>query len=79
MKTMKPTQLRNNLYQVLDEIVRTGEPIFVERGGNTIKISVDRPYVNDLSRLVKRPELIVGNPDDIDTINWENEVNLDIP
>jgi len=32
-----------------------------------------------LQNLVSRPNVIKGNPDDLVSISWEKEVNLDLP
>ena len=68
-KRMNPTQLRRNLYRVLDEILRTGQPVEIERNGRTLRIEVvggeDR-----LANLRDHPEAVCGDPDDLDTIGW---------
>lgn len=78
MKTITVTELRGNIYNLLDEVLNTGIPIEINKGGKKLKIMpVDR--VNKLENLVSRPNVIKGNPDDLVDISWEKEVNLDLP
>lgn len=78
MKTITVTELRGNIYKLLDEVLNTGIPIEINKGGKKLKIMpVDK--ANKLENLVSRPNVIKGNPDDLVGISWEKEVNLDLP
>lgn len=78
MKTISVTELRGNIYKLLDEVLRTGKPLEINKGGKKLKIvPVDK--VNKLENLVLRPEVINGDPDDFVDITWEREVKLDLP
>ena len=78
MKTITVTELRGNIYNLLDEVLNTGIPIEINKGGKKLKIMpVDK--VNKLKNLISRPNVIKGNPDDLVDISWEKEVNLDLP
>ena len=70
--------MRGNIYNLLDEVLKTGVPIEINKGGKKLKI-VPVGKVNKLQNLVSRPNVIKGNPDDLVDINWEKEVNLDLP
>lgn len=37
MKTLTATELRGNIYQYLDEVLETGIPIEITKGGQTLK------------------------------------------
>ena len=65
-----PTRLRAHLYQVLDQVLRTGTPIEVIRKGKSLKIVPAMPARNKLARLEKHPDFIVGDPDDLVHIDW---------
>ncbi len=78
MKTISVTELRGNIYKLLDEILNTGIPIEINKGGKKLKIMAVGK-VNKLENLVSRPNAINGNPDDLVDISWEKEVNLDLP
>ena len=78
MKTVTPTQLRTNIYNLLDEVLETGLPLEIKKGDKRlIIIPVDK--VDKFKNLISRPEVIQGDPDDLVEINWVDEVNLDLP
>ena len=78
MKTISVTELRSNIYKLLDEVLNTGIPIEINKGGKKLKI-MPAKKVDKLQNLVSRPYVIKGNPDDLVDISWEKEVNLDLP
>jgi antitoxin (DNA-binding transcriptional repressor) of toxin-antitoxin stability system len=78
MKTVTPTELRANVYQLLDEVLKTGVPLEIKKGDKKLRI-VPVEKGDKLERLTPRPETIIGDPEDLVTIRWENEVNLDLP
>ncbi len=78
MKTITVTELRSNIYNLLDEVLRTGIPIEVDKRGQKLKI-VPVNKVNKLENLITRPHVIKGNPDELVNIHWEKEINLDLP
>ncbi|HEY8943009.1 MAG TPA: hypothetical protein VIM73_02055 [Polyangiaceae bacterium] len=62
------SELRANVYRVLDHVLETGLAVEIERKGRLLKIIEDTPAPK-LSRLVKRKAL-AGNPDDIVHMDW---------
>ena len=78
MKTISVTELRGNIYKLLDEVLNTGIPIEINKGGRKLKI-MSAEKVDKLKNLVSRPNVIKGNPDELVDISWEKEVNLDLP
>ena len=78
MKKITPTQLRSNIYKFLDEVLKTGQPLEIKKGGKTLKI-VPVEKVDKLNNLVSRPDAIQGDPDNLPEINWIDEVSLDLP
>ena len=78
MKTITPTQLRTNIYNLLDEVLKTGIPLEIKKGGRKLRVvSVDK--VDKLKNLIPRPDAIRGDPNDLAEISWVDEVNLDLP
>ncbi len=77
MKTVTPTELRSNIYNLLDEVLNTGIPIEVNKGGKKLRI-VPVGKINKLQNLVSRPHVIHGNPNNLVDISWEEEVSLDL-
>lgn len=78
MKSITPTQLRKNLGNFLDEVINTGIPLQINRGGKILQI-IPVEKINKLDKLIPRPDVITGNADDIVNINWEGDINLDLP
>lgn len=78
MKTIKPTELRRNLYTLLDEVLKTGIPLEIDRKGELLRI-IPISKSNKLENLVSRPDAIRGDPEDLVDISWDLEVDLDFP
>ena len=78
MKTVTPTQLRANIYNFLDEVLKTGLPLEIKKGNKRLRI-VPVDQVDKLENLISRPDVIQGDPSDLAEINWIDEVNLDLP
>jgi hypothetical protein len=74
---VKPSRLRANLYQLLDRVLRTGEPIEIDRGGKKLLI-VPKEKPSRLTSL-KRREVIVGDPEDLVHVDWSKEWKGDLP
>ena len=65
------SKLRADIYNILDETLKTGIPVEVVRKGRVLKI-VPESKPDKLSRLKKR-DYIVGNSDDIVHMDWSKE------
>lgn len=76
MKTITVTELRSNIYNLLEEILTTGVPLEVKKGGRKLRIMPVKP-VDKLQNLVYRPNAIKGDPEDLVHIEWEH--NIDLP
>ncbi|MDX1661486.1 MAG: type II toxin-antitoxin system Phd/YefM family antitoxin [Gemmatimonadota bacterium] len=69
---LKPTELRRNLYRILDRVLATGTPVEVDRDGERLKIApVDMR--GRLDRLVGHPEAIACDPEEIVEIDWSSQ------
>jgi antitoxin (DNA-binding transcriptional repressor) of toxin-antitoxin stability system len=70
--TITASELRQNVYRLLDEVLASGVPLEVERGGRRLRIvPVDPPA--KLSRLSAHPGTIVGDPEDLVHLDWSGE------
>lgn len=69
---LSATQLRADIYRVLDECLRTGQAVEIVRNGRVLRIVPDRPQVS-LDSLPRRPDVIVGDPDDLVQMDWSDE------
>jgi N-acyl-D-aspartate/D-glutamate deacylase len=68
------SKLRDNIYRVLDQVLATGEPVEIERNGRRLRIIADEPP-SKLSRLVRRPDAVVGDSDDFVHLDWSGQWN----
>lgn len=70
--------LRANVYRVLDQVLETGQPVEIERNGRRLFIVADEPP-SRLARLVQRPNVVVGDSDDLVHVDWSGEWTSDEP
>ncbi len=66
-----PSSLRQNLYNLLDQVISTGEPIEIKRKNKILKISVE-PTKSKLDNLKKR-DVFNCSPEEIIHNDWEKE------
>jgi virulence-associated protein VagC len=60
--------IQNDIFQLLDKVIKTGVPVEIERKGKRLLISPAEKR-RDLDSLEEHPEYIVGNPDDLVHMN----------
>ncbi len=65
------SRLRENIYRISDDILKTGIPIEINRRGQKLKIVPEGP-VSKLDNLIERPYLKV-DPEEIVHIDWSKE------
>ena len=78
MKTVTPTELRANIYKLLEEVLDTGIPLEINKGNKRLRI-VPVAQGQKLQNLISRSDAIQGDPEELVSISWEKEVNLDLP
>jgi len=65
---ISPTQLRTDIYQVLDQVLETGVPVIVQRAGRLLKII---PVREDEAKLViVKRDVLRGDPEDLVHMDW---------
>jgi prevent-host-death family protein len=67
---MTATQLRKDIYKVIDRVVETGVPVEVTRKGGTVRV-VPVQKRSKLANLKKRNIFLVP-PEDLVDIGWED-------
>ena len=65
------SDLRQDIYRILDSVLDSGQPVEVERRGRRLKIAPVVP-ASKLSRLVPRTTFLRGDPDDLISIDWSD-------
>jgi prevent-host-death family protein len=66
------SELRRNVYKVLDRVVDTGQPVDIERRGRRLRIVPAEP-ASKLGRLVARPQYLKVGPDELVHLDWSSE------
>lgn len=65
------TQLRANIYQLIDRVLETGEPLEIERNGRILRIVP--PAGRDLERLFPpRDDIYTGDAEDFVSMDWSD-------
>ena len=68
------SKLRENVYRILDQVLETGEPVEIIRGGRKLKIvTADEPRKRKLDRLARRPESLLTDPEELVHLDWSKE------
>lgn len=69
---LSASRLRADIYRILDEVLKTGEPVEVDRGGKRLRIAaVDPP--GRLARLGQHTDAVAGDPEDLVHLDWTEE------
>lgn len=69
--TVTASKLRQNIYQLLDRVIETGQPLEIQRKGRKLRIVPAAP-ISRLARLPKR-KCIKGDPEELVSIDWSGE------
>jgi hypothetical protein len=72
-----PSAFRNNLYNLLDQVIEQQEPLWIERNGHLLKV-VCEPPPGKLSRLVTHTCMNV-DPEELVHTDWSGEWKHDLP
>jgi len=75
MKTITVTELRGNIYNLLDEVLATGAPLEIKKGGRKLRIIPIEP-VDKFANMDFRPDVINGDPEDLVHIEWGYSIDL---
>jgi hypothetical protein len=68
----KATDLRRDVYRLLDQVLETGVPIEIERRGRRVRIvPVGAPSAT--ARVRPLAGLIVGDPASLEHVDWSAE------
>lgn len=67
--SISASQLRQDVYRLLDQVLATGEPLEIIRRGRTLRIVADTPG-SKISRIRPAVDFVHGDPDDLVEIEW---------
>ena len=65
------TRLRQNLYNILDQVIETGVPIEIERKGQTLKIVPER--ITPKWERLEPHDSVRGDSDELVNVDWSEE------
>lgn len=68
---VKPSQLRENIYRILDQVLDTGIPVEIERNGKLLRI-IPVETRSKLDNLKPRPYLL-SDAEDLIHLDWSGE------
>lgn len=74
--TMSASELRANIYQLLDQVLETGVPLEIERKGRRLRIVADN-FPSKLARLTPHPKFVRGDPEDLVELGWSGQWSPD--
>lgn len=66
------SELRANIYRLLDEVLASDRPLEIERKGRTLVIA-PRQRSSRLTGLTRRDDFIAGDPESLVSIDWSRD------
>jgi antitoxin (DNA-binding transcriptional repressor) of toxin-antitoxin stability system len=66
------SELRANIYKLIDQVLETGVPLEIKRKGKTVLIVPKNPP-SKLKRLIRRDHYIKGDPEELIHLDWTGE------
>jgi hypothetical protein len=70
------SKLRADVYRLLDEVLESGQPLEINRGGKMLVIA-PKEKQSIWDRLPRNEGAIIGDPDELIHIDWSSEWNPD--
>lgn len=64
MNAVTASQLRQDVYRLLDHVLETGEPLEIRRNGRTLRVVSDQP-ASRMDLIRPNFDLIVGGPEEL--------------
>ena len=71
------SELRQNIYRLLDDVLETRVPLEIERKGQRLRIA-PAESLEKLDQLEEHPDFIIGDPEDLVHMDWSSEWRPDI-
>lgn len=68
---MSVSNLRANIYRVVDEVLATGVPVEIVRNGRIVRLVPEQPE-SKLAKLERR-DVLRCEPDDLLNLDWSSE------
>ena len=65
---LTPSKLREDIYNILDHVIETGEPVIIDRKGSQVTLLPKKK--DPLEVLFPKKDLVVGDSDDLVHMEW---------
>ncbi|HEY5881775.1 MAG TPA: hypothetical protein VIU11_22890 [Nakamurella sp.] len=72
--SITPSELRADIYRLLDQVISTGVPLEVMRNGRLLRIAVEPPP-SKLDHLMAHPDYVRGDPEELIEMDWSTDWN----
>jgi antitoxin (DNA-binding transcriptional repressor) of toxin-antitoxin stability system len=66
---ISPSALRADIYNLIDRVIETGEPLEIERRGVIVRLVPPSPSRSWIEELPRRDGVITGDPDDLPDVD----------
>lgn len=70
---MTPSQLRQDVYRLIDRVLETGEPLEISRKGRTLRLVREEAGRDRLAAIHTNPDVVVGDPEELVSLDWSAE------
>jgi len=67
--TYSLTKLRKEIFTVVDNLIKTGKSVYIQRNGHRIKLVLDEPH-SKLDNLVPHPDVMVDEAESYIHEDW---------
>jgi hypothetical protein len=71
MPKLTASQLRSDIYRILDQVLETGVPVEIERRGKILRIVP--PASSSKTASLQSRDFLASNPQEIVHIDWSEE------
>jgi hypothetical protein len=72
-EAITPSQLRQDVYRLIDHVLDTGEPLEIVRKGRTLRLVPSEPPADRLAAIHTNPDVIAGDPEDLVAMDWSGD------
>ncbi len=73
-RDLSASELRQNIYRILDYVLETNEPVVIDRKGRKLRI-VAAEQSNRIQRIIQAelPAYVAANPEELVHLDWSSE------
>jgi len=72
-----PSQLRQDIYRIIDRVLETGEPLEINRRGEKLHLTPISAERDRLARIHTNPDVMTCDPEILVTLDWSQEWNAE--